>query len=115
MGKAQRDKGARGERMWAELCRANGFENVKRMGQQQYQRGSEVADCIGLDGIHQEIKNVQKLNVRRAMEQSIADSKWYELPIVAHHVNRGDWLVTMRAIDWFKLYKSWQSEMVLEY
>lgn len=112
MGKASRDKGARGERLWRDLCRAHGFEEVGR-GCQLYQRGSVVADCIGLAGIHQEVKFVEKLNLRAAMEQSEKDTEEEgrgNIPIVAHKTSRKEWLVTMRAADWFKLYKVWQGE-----
>ena len=107
MGKAQRDKGVRGELMWRDECHKRGFFGVKRMGQAMYQRGTEQADCVGLPHLHQEVKNVEKLNVRRAMEQSTRDSKPGEVPILAHHVNRGEWLVTMRAGDWFPFYLAW--------
>lgn len=107
MGKASRDKGARGERLWRDVCRGAGFEAVER-GCQLYQKGSEIADVVGLDGIHQEIKFVERLNVRAAMEQSERDTSPGELPIVAHKTSRKEWLVTMRAGDWFKLYKAWR-------
>lgn len=106
MGKAQRDKGARGERLWRDVCRANVFENVERGGQ-YYQRGSEIADVVGLPGLHQEVKFCERLNVRQAMEQSKRDAVGDELPILAHKTSRKEWLVTMRATDWFILYRLW--------
>lgn len=109
MGKYQRDKGARGERLWRDLCRDQGFVDADR-GCQLYQKGSEIADVIGLPGIHQEIKFVEKLNVRAAMEQSEKDTReagGSDVPIVAHKTSRKEWLVTMRAADWFRLYRSW--------
>lgn len=75
-----------------------------------YQRGSELADVIGLPGIHIEVKAVERLNVRKAMEQSqrdATDEKEGNLPIVAHKANRKPWLVTMLADDWFRLYRDW--------
>lgn len=107
MGKAQREKGARGERLWRDVCRAEGFAEVER-GCQLYQTGREVADVIGLEGIHQEIKFVERLNVRQAMEQSERDTLPGELPILAHKTSRKEWLVTMRAGDFFKLYRAWR-------
>lgn len=106
MGKSQRNKGARGERLWRDVCRAEGFAGVQR-GCQLFQAGSEIADVIGLPGIHQEIKFVERLNVRAAMEQAERDSAENEIPIVAHKTSRKEWLVTMRAGDWFKLYREW--------
>jgi hypothetical protein len=93
------------------MCREQGFENVER-GCQLYQRGSEIADVIGLPGIHQEVKFVERLNLRAAMEQSerdAEDSGRQSIPIVAHKTSRKEWLVTLRAADWFTLYKAWLS------
>ena len=109
MGSYQRNKGARGERLWRDLCRENGFANVER-GCQLYQTGAEVADVIGLPGIHQEVKFVERLNLRAAMEQSERDAAGDgrgNVPIVAHKTSRKEWLVTMRAADWFAMYKAY--------
>lgn len=110
MGKSQREKGARGERLWRDICRENGYEGAAR-GCQLYQRGSEIADVVGLPGIHQEIKFVERLNLRAAMEQSEKDSKdegLGNMPIVAHKTSRKPWIVSMYAVDWFKLYGEWK-------
>lgn len=32
-----------------------------------------------------------------------------EKPIVAHRKNKGEWLITMRAEDWFDLYREWEA------
>ena len=107
MGKMSRDKGARGERLWRDVCRAEGYDAER--GCQLYQRGSEVADVIGLPGIHQEIKFTERLKLREAMEQSVRDAAEGEIPIVAHKSNRQPWLVTMRAEDWFSIYREWEA------
>ena len=78
-----------------------------------YQRGSELADVVGLPGVHQEVKFVERLNYRQAMEQSERDSideGAGNLPILAHKTSRKGWLVTMRAADWFKLYRAWRGK-----
>ena len=106
MARSQRDKGARGERLWRDVCRAEGFPEVERGGQ-LYQRGSQIADVVGLPGIHIECKFVERLNVRQAMEQSERDTAPGDLPMVAHKASRKEWLVTMRAVDWFKLYRAY--------
>ena len=108
MGRASRTKGTNGEREWAAFCREAGFTEARRGGQ-LYQRGSEIADVVGLPYIHQEIKRVEKLNIMRAMEQSIQDAQEAgrgELPIVAHRTNRKPWLVTMLAKDWIRIFKA---------
>lgn len=109
MGRTQRQKGVRGELLWRDECRKQGFDAER--GGQLYQRGSEIADVVGLPKIHQEVKFVEKLNLRAAMEQSTkdaAESGRGEIPILAHKVSRKEWLVTMRAADWFRLYRTWE-------
>ena len=45
------------------------------------------------------------------MTQAIADAaKNGNMPIVAHKKSRRDWLVTMLAEDWFKLYAEWETK-----
>ena len=107
MGKFSRDKGARGERMWRDVCRSEGYDAER--GCQLYQKGSEIADVIGLPGIHQEVKFSERLQLREWMSQSVADASKDDLPIVAHKKSREGWLVTMRAEDWFKLYREWEA------
>ena len=55
-----------------------------------------------------EVKRVEKLNVVEAMEQSIRDSEQMRdgMPALFHRRNRKPWLVTMRLVDWLKLYRS---------
>ena len=103
-------KGARAERKWAEFCREHGYEKVRRTAQFCGNTG-EASDCVGLEGIHQECKAVERLNIVEAMNQAVRDSTAAgkgSLPIVAHRKNRTDWLITMRASDWFKLYSAWK-------
>ena len=110
MGKYERDKGARGERMWRDVCRAEGYD-AKR-GCQLYQRGDEIADVTGLPHIHQEVKYQEHLHLREAMAQSVHDAEREgkgNIPIVAHKKNYSEWLVTMRARDWFTLYREWEA------
>lgn len=100
-------KGAAGEREWSKFCREQGYE-VRRT--QQYAGGTEEsADCVGLPGIHQEVKRVQALNINAAMVQAARDNKGKHIPIVAHRKNGEAWKVTMWAEDWFKLYREWEA------
>ena len=103
-------KGARAERKWAEFCREHGYEKVRRTAQFCGNTG-EASDCVGLEGIHQECKAVERLNIVEAMNQAVRDSTKEgegNLPIVAHKRNRTPWYVTMLASDWFKLYSAWK-------
>lgn len=106
MGKAQRDKGKRGEREWAAVCRENGYDC--RRGQ-QYCGTNGDADVIGLPGVHIEVKRVERLNIETAMSQARRDAKPGEIPIVAHRRNNCRWLVTMDAENWFEIYREWEA------
>lgn len=107
-----RDKGKRGERMWRDVCHANGFDKVRRTVQYCGNTG-DASDCIGLPNIHQEVKFVENLNIRKAYEQAKHDAeKSGNMPIVAWKKNNKPWLVTMSADDWFKIYREseWSEE-----
>ena len=110
MSKKERKKGKRGERLWANVCKEHGYTDVRRTAQYCGKTG-DASDCIGLPGIHQEVKFVERLNLRDAMTQAISDAaKSGNMPIVAHKKSRQEWLVTMLAKDWFELYKEWESK-----
>ena len=104
-----KQKGKRGELEFARLCRDEGYE-VRRTAQYCGNTG-EAADCVGLSGVHIEVKRVERLNLTEAMEQAVRDAHGgSDLPIVAHRRNNCEWLITMRAEDWFKLYREWRNE-----
>lgn len=108
MGKFSRDKGKRGELDWAHFCQEHGY-NVSRTAQCKGKTGA-AGDCEGLPHLHQEVKFVERLNVREALEQSERDAKAEgkgNLPILAHRMSRKPWLVTMYAEDFFKLYSTY--------
>ena len=67
-----------------------------------------MPDVVGLDGIHAEVKRVEKLNVQEAMNQAVRDSEKFHdgLPALFHRRNRSPWLVTMRLEDWLKVYRN---------
>lgn len=106
MGKMQREKGKRGEREFAALCKKHGFDEAKRTAQYCGKTG-DAADCTGLNGIHIEVKRVEKLNLLNAMEQAKRDCKAGNIPIVAHRKNNCEWQITMTAESWFEFYKAW--------
>lgn len=115
MGKFSRDKGKRGERMWAAVCRDHGFTNARR-GVQYSGREGEADDVTGLPGIHQEVKFVERLDLRDAMDQSRRDARAAgrgDIPIVAHKKSNCRWLVTTDADDFFRLYQSYYTDMEL--
>lgn len=107
MGRASRNKGARGERELANLLSDLWGYRVHR-GKVFYGE----SDMVGLDGIHPEVKRVERLNVPQAMAQAVeeAGKRQDGLPTVFHRRNRGEWLVTMRLTDWIDLYGAWQDK-----
>ncbi len=102
-----KQKGARGEREFAAVCRENGYD--ARRTQQYCGNTGDAADVVGLNGIHVEVKRVERLNIDDAMAQATRDAeKKGTIPIVAHRKNNCEWLITMRACDWFDLYREWE-------
>lgn len=104
-----KQKGKRGELELARLFRDQGYE-ARRTAQYCGNTG-EAADVIGLPGIHVECKRAERLNIVDAVDQARRDAK-DGLPAVFHRKNHCEWLVTMRAEDWFKLYRG--SELDVE-
>lgn len=100
-----REKGKRGELQAAKVLKEYGYET--RRGQ-QFSGANGDADVVGLPGIHLEIKRVEKLNISKAMQQSIRDAKDGEMPVVMHRRNRETWLVTMPLKVFMVLYKAWE-------
>lgn len=104
-----RAKGKRGELEWASFCRQNGYD-CRRTAQYCGKTG-DASDVVGLPGIHQEVKRVERLDLTAAMSQAQRDKKPGELPIVAHRRNGEEWMVTMSAEDWFLLYREWEASL----
>lgn len=101
-----RAKGARGERELSKVLREYGYDT--RRGQ-QYSGANGDADVVGLPNIHIECKRVEKLNLDKAMDQSIDDARTDEVPVVMHRKDRHPWLVTMRLDEWMKFYERWDT------
>ena len=110
-GRSSRNKGANGERELANLLRDNWGYEVKRG-----QVFNHQSDLIGLDGIHPEVKRVERLNVHEAMKQAVTESQIRNdgIPTVFHRRNRTEWLVTMRLEDWIDLYGAWRDEQRMD-
>lgn len=98
-----REKGARFERKLANILKDYGFENARRG--QQFCGSNGDADVVGMDGIHIEAKNVQALNIFKAMEQSRRDARENEVPVVMHTKDRQPILVTLDLDNFIKLYR----------
>lgn len=100
-------KGKKGELEWARFCREHGYD-CRRTAQYCGNTG-DASDVVGLPGIHQEVKRVERLDLLAAMEQAKHDAQPGKIPIVSHRRNNQEWLVTMRAEDWFALYSEWEA------
>lgn len=101
MGRSERDKGGRGERLLRdELNDVYGF-NVRRgflfYGEQ---------DVVGLEGIHIECKFTKEIKISTWVKQAVesAEQRQDGIPAVFHKVNRKPWLVTMLVSDFAKLH-----------
>lgn len=103
MKRSQR-KGADGERELARILREYGY-SIERGGSLSY---GAVPDLTGLPGVHIECKRVERLNVPEAMKQAERDSERFQdgMPAVFHRRSREQWLVTMRLVDWIRLYQN---------
>lgn len=100
-----RRKGAAGERELAAELRKHGYD-VRRG--QQYCGANGDADVVGLPGLHIECKRVERLDLYGAMEQSKADAREVDIPVVMHRRNGRQWLVTLGLDDFIKIYGAWE-------
>ncbi|MCI5836244.1 MAG: hypothetical protein MR209_00125 [Veillonellaceae bacterium] len=104
-----KQKGKRGELEFAKLCRAEGYTDVRRSAQYCGNTG-EAADIVGLPGVHVEVKRGKVIRLTDAVAQAVRDSeKSGRIPLVAHRRDNEGWLITMRAEDWFNLYREWEA------
>lgn len=106
MGKMSRDKGARFERRIAHLLRDYGFEAERGC---QHSGGKDSPDVKhNIDGVHLELKNVEALNIWKALEQSERDAGEGEMPTVVFKRNRSRIYVALGFEDWIELIKAWK-------
>ena len=97
MGKASREKGKRGEREWAKLCREQGYD-CSRTAQYRGNTGA-AGDVEGLPGIHMEVKRTESLRPWDYMSQAIYDARQSgkgALPIVAWKKNNHPFMYAER-------------------
>lgn len=115
-----REKGKRAELQLAHILTGYGYESRRN---QQFSGANGDADVVGLPGIHIECKHVEKLNIDKALQQSIRDNYADELrqgidliPVVMHRSNddrkkdstKGVWKVTLTLKDFMKIYQAWE-------
>ena len=108
MGKMQREKGKRFERIVAGLFREHGY-SCRRSAQYCGQTG-EAADVVGAPGLHIECKAQERMKLYEWFEQARRDSAGKGLlPVVIHKQNNRPVLVTMVWDDWVQLYSEWEA------
>ena len=97
-----RAKGKNGELEAAHFLQEIGFSTYRTA-----QRcGRETADIAGVDGLHIEVKRREKVSIEEWLQQAERDSTGtYNLPVVMHRRNREGWKITLRAADFFELWK----------
>lgn len=98
-----RTKGKRGELELAHALNDLGF-SVRRTAQYNGKETGSLADVVGIEGIHAEVKRVERLNIYDAYEQAKRDARGEGIPTVFHRKNRKPWLVTMSIEDWATMY-----------
>jgi Holliday junction resolvase len=100
-----KQKGKRGEREFAKLCRDHGYDARRS---QQYAGGVDSADVIGLPGIHIEVKlrdRITEADKLDFIKQAIRDSQMSaKFPIVAHKEKYRQWYVSMEMRDFAYMY-----------
>lgn len=93
MGRSQRQKGKRGERMAAKAV-AESLGVQARRGV-QFKGGADSADIeVEIPGVHWEVKFVEREAVRSWMAQARAECG-AGVPVVLHKRSREEWLVTL--------------------
>lgn len=107
-GRMSREKGKRGEREWARFCREQGYDC--RRTSQYCGRSGDASDVVGLPGVHQEVKRVERLDLYGALDQARRDAGPGLLPVVFHRKNNCRWVAVMDADVWFALYRAWEAE-----
>ena len=93
MPRSQRVKGKRGERMAAKAVSA-AIRIPARRGV-QFKGGADSADLeVELDGVHWEVKFVERESIRLWMRQAMEDSAG-KIPVVLSKKSREPWLITL--------------------
>lgn len=101
-----KQKGKRGELEAAQKLRELGFPEVRRSVQYNG-RGEGLADLVGIEGVHLEVKRNEHLNIYEAIEQAQRDANEGDDPTVIWRKNNKPWLVTMPIEVWAKLVLCW--------
>ena len=101
MGRSQRAKGAAGERQFCSLLNEHLGCETKRNLMQTREGGCDTWLRIAGMACAIEIKRVERLQLRAAVDQVLAVDA--DMHAVAHRTNGKPWLVTMPIESWVRL------------
>lgn len=86
-------KGKQGELEFCKALAALGFEASRGV---QYRGDKSAPDVItSIDGVHFEVKRVEKLYLYKAMEQAERDGP-DDIHVIAHRASRRPWVVCVK-------------------
>ena len=102
-----KQKGKRGELECAHVLRELGFTDVRRSVQYNGM-GEGLADLIGINGVHIEVKRNEHLNIYDAAEQAKRDCKEGDAWVVIFRKNNKPWLVASPIETWAEREKVYQ-------
>lgn len=99
-----KQKGKKGELEVANYLKSKGL-TARRTQQYCGTEGTSDVVCDQWPSVHIEVKRNEQLNVEKALQQAINDSKsTNKLPIVVHRKNREQWKVTLLLDDFIEIY-----------
>ena len=97
MGRSQREKGKRVERLGAAAWRDALGGPARRSS--QYCGADGTGDLIATDGIHIEVKGRKSISVLRFYEQAESDAAGDDVPIVLLREDRNEFFVLLKLKD----------------
>lgn len=115
MGKRERDRGARGERMLRDLLRARGWPAER--GQQRAGGGDSPDVKGGPPGFHFEVKFTERFQALAAYRQALEDASTAQppnRPVVAWKRARGPWMALLSLDDLLDLIDAYILQQLIE-
>lgn len=112
IGKSSKARGKRGELSLVHALRDAGFTEARRTA--QYCGKAGTSDVVGIEGLHVEVKNQERLNIWSALAQSQRDTEADgkgDIPAVFFKRNRSGWYVALPLPNFIKLYKLYKGEL----
>lgn len=112
IGKSSKARGKRGELSLVHALRDAGFTEARRTA--QYCGKAGTSDVVGIEGLHVEVKNQERLNIWSALAQSQRDTEADgngNIPAIIFKRNRSGWYVALPLPNFIKLYKLYKGEL----